>query len=104
MAKLEDTDRLLDAALRVPAQVRAGLFARDVGSADVLAAVDVPTLVVHGRRDGVVDPSAAEYAAGLVPGAELTWLDTGHLPFAEDVAAFDSALAAHVDTCFGLAA
>ncbi|HEX4721819.1 MAG TPA: alpha/beta hydrolase [Pseudonocardiaceae bacterium] len=104
MAKLDDTEWLLEAALRVPAHVRAALFARDVGSADVLAAIDVPTLVIHGRRDGVVDPSAAEYAAGLVPGAGLTWLDTGHLPFAEDVAAFDSALAAHVDECFGLAA
>jgi pimeloyl-ACP methyl ester carboxylesterase len=100
---LDDSEWLLDAALRVPAHVRAALFDRDVGSADVLAAIDVPTLVIHGRRDGVVDPSAAEYAAGLVPGAELTWLDTGHLPFVEDRDTFDIALAAHVDDCFGLA-
>ena len=58
--------RGLDEGARV---VRAALFARDVDSAAVLAAVDVPTLVLHGRQDTVVLPSAAEYAAGLIPGA-----------------------------------
>jgi pimeloyl-ACP methyl ester carboxylesterase len=57
--------------------------------------------VLHGRQDEVVAPSAAEYTAGLVPGATLTWFDhTGHLPFAERADAFDAALAAHLDRCF----
>jgi pimeloyl-ACP methyl ester carboxylesterase len=95
---------LVDDALRVPGRVRAALFARDVDSADVLAAVDVPTLVLHGRRDQVVLPSVAEYTAGLVPGATLTWFDhVGHLPFAERATEFDAALADHLDRCFTLA-
>jgi pimeloyl-ACP methyl ester carboxylesterase len=95
-------ESLVAESLRVPATVRAALFARDVASAAVLAAVDVPTLVVHGRDDRVVAPSAAEYTAGLVPGARLTWFDhTGHLPFAERAAAFDAALADHLERCFG---
>jgi non-heme chloroperoxidase len=101
MAAVDLPSWLVDEALRVPPFVRAALFDRDVASADVLAAVDVPTLIVHGRADHVVDPSAAEYAAGLIPDATLTWLDTGHLPFMADQAAFDTALAAHADRCFG---
>lgn len=104
MAVDESHDELLPDALRVPAFVRAGLFARDAGNADVLAAIDVPTLIVHGRHDRVVDPSAGEYAAGLVPGSTVTWLDTGHLPFLEDQPGFDRALAAHVDRCLRVGA
>jgi non-heme chloroperoxidase len=93
---------LAEDALRVPAAVRAALFAREVDSADVLAAVDVPTLVLHGRRDQVVDPSVAEYTAGLVPGAMLTWFDrVGHLPFAECAQRFDITVADHLERCFG---
>lgn len=88
-------------ALRVPCQVRAALFARDVASAEVLAAIDVPTLVLHGTRDEVVLPAAAEYAAGLIPGATLTWFDRiGHLPFAERAGTFDRAVADHLKRCF----
>jgi pimeloyl-ACP methyl ester carboxylesterase len=101
MATIDLPTWLVDESLRVPAFVRAALFDRDVASADVLAAVDVPTLIVHGRQDPVVDPSAAEYAAGMIPDATLTWLDAGHLPFVEDQAAFDTAVAMHVDRCFG---
>jgi pimeloyl-ACP methyl ester carboxylesterase len=92
---------LVEDALRVPAWVRAGLFARDEGSADVLASIDVPTLVLHGASDAVVLPSVAEYTASLVPGATSTVFDrTGHLPFAERAALFDAALADHLKRCF----
>ncbi|QRP45541.1 alpha/beta fold hydrolase [Amycolatopsis sp. FDAARGOS 1241] len=84
---------LLGASLAVPPAVRTALFKRDVESADVLAAVDKPTLVVHGGADRVVDPSAAEYSAGKIPGAVLRWfVDAGHLPFVEDAGEFNSAL------------
>jgi pimeloyl-ACP methyl ester carboxylesterase len=89
-------DELVETALRVPAAVRAALFARDVSSADVLAAIDVPTLIVHGRQDAVVDPSAAEFAAGLIPDSTLTWLDSGHVPFVDRAAEFDTVLAAYL--------
>jgi non-heme chloroperoxidase len=84
---------LSDAALRVPAPVRAALFRRTVDSADVLSKIDVPTLVLHGRADAVIEPSVAEYTAGLVADAELRWLDgIGHLSFLERPAEFERAL------------
>jgi pimeloyl-ACP methyl ester carboxylesterase len=75
---------LTAAATSVSPKVRGELFRRDVGSADVLTAVDVPTLVVHGTQDEVVAPAAAEYSAALIPGAELSlYPDTAHVPFLE---------------------
>jgi non-heme chloroperoxidase len=97
-------DDLVDASLGVPAAVRTALFARQAAGREVLAAVDVPTLVLHGRQDAIVHPSAASYAAGLIPDATLTWLDTGHVPFLDHAAEFDTALAAHLGRCFGRSA
>jgi len=80
----ETVDKLTAAALAVSHKVRGELFRRDVDSADVLKAVDVPTLVVHGVQDEVVSPAAAEYSAALIPGAELSlYPDTAHAPFLE---------------------
>ncbi|WP_033291055.1 alpha/beta fold hydrolase [Amycolatopsis jejuensis] len=84
---------MLGHSLSVPPVVRGALFRRDVGSADVLAAVDKPVLVVHGSADGVVDPSVAEYSAGKIPGAVLRWfVEAGHLPFVEEPGEFNSLL------------
>ncbi|MBW4715819.1 alpha/beta fold hydrolase [Saccharothrix obliqua] len=92
-----EVQRMLGTALRVPPRVRRALLSRDVGSAEVLTAVDRPTLVVHGTADQVVAPSAAEYAAATVPGAELRWYDgVGHLPFRERPERFAADLAAFV--------
>jgi non-heme chloroperoxidase len=91
---VETVDRLTAAALRVSPRVRGELFARDVGGDEVLAAVDVPAVVLHGVDDEVVSPAAAEHAATMIPGAELMLIpDTGHLPFLERPAVFLSALA-----------
>ena len=88
-----DVQRNIGEMLTVPPAVRKALFRRDVGSADVLAAVDVPTLVVHGSEDAVVSPSSAEYSAGKIPGALLRWFPSvGHLPFAESREEFNAAL------------
>ncbi|SFQ41269.1 Pimeloyl-ACP methyl ester carboxylesterase [Amycolatopsis arida] len=84
---------LLGASLSVSPKVRAALFSREVDNADLLAGVDVPTLVVHGTADGVVDPRSGEYAAGKIPGAQLRWLQgVGHLPFIEAAEEFNSTL------------
>ncbi|GAA1980420.1 alpha/beta hydrolase [Amycolatopsis minnesotensis] len=84
---------LLGSCLSVPPAVRAALFRREVDSADVLAAVDVPALVIHGTEDAVVDVSAGEYAAGKIVGARGRWFQgVGHLPFVEEAAEFTSAL------------
>lgn len=79
--------------LRVAPSVRRALFRREVTSADVLGAVSVPTLVVHGSEDTVISPSAAEFAAGKIPGASLRWFpDVGHMPFDERPDEFNDAL------------
>jgi len=98
----ELVQRWLGDALRVAPAVRLALFRRDIASADVLAAVSVPTLVVHGELDGVISPSAAEFVARTVPGAELRWFPgVGHLPFAERPDEFTAALRALVRTANG---
>ncbi|MBN6036087.1 alpha/beta fold hydrolase [Amycolatopsis sp. 195334CR] len=85
---------LLGTSLSVPPAVRAALFRRDVDSSVVLGGLDVPALVVHGVEDQVVDLSAGEYAAGKIAGARTRWMPgTGHLPFVEAAAEFNSALA-----------
>lgn len=44
-----------------------------------LAALDVPTLVIHGRDDTLITPSGGFRTAELVPGAHLLYLaDMGH--------------------------
>jgi len=92
---------LLDEALRVPAFVRAALFRRDVASADVLAKVDVPTLIVQGSADAVVEVSAAQFAEETIPGARLELMDgVGHLPFLERATEFDALLGAFAAECF----
>ncbi len=92
--------RRLGESLRVSPAVRKALFLRSVGSADVLVRVGVPALIVHGTADTVVDPSAARYASGKIPGASLRWFeDVGHLPFAERVDEFDTALREFANDC-----
>ncbi|GAB3455206.1 alpha/beta hydrolase [Actinophytocola sediminis] len=89
-----EVQRRLADCLRVPPAVRRALFRRELGSADVLAAVDVPALVVHGEADEVIDPTAGRYAAGKIPGARQRWFpEVGHMPFAERVEEFDDVLA-----------
>lgn len=91
---------LLGASLSVPPAVRAALFRRDIGSEEVLAAVDKPTLVVHGSHDRVIDPAAAEHTIGKIPGATGRWfLDGGHAPFAESAEEFDAVLRQFAEEC-----
>ena len=91
---------LLNDALRVPARVRGALFRRDVTSADVLAAVTVPTLVVHGDADAVVDIDAGRFTAETVPGARLRVFEgVGHLPFLERTGEFDELLGGFAEEC-----
>ncbi|MEX2626106.1 MAG: alpha/beta fold hydrolase [Ilumatobacteraceae bacterium] len=44
-----------------------------------LAAIDVPTLVIHGRDDTLIDPSGGGRTAEVIPGARLVMVDDmGH--------------------------
>ncbi|MFD4479159.1 alpha/beta fold hydrolase [Streptomyces sp. NPDC058471] len=47
--------------------------------ADALRELRVPTLVMHGLDDTLIDPSGGKWTAGLVPGAKLLLIpDMGH--------------------------
>jgi pimeloyl-ACP methyl ester carboxylesterase len=52
---------------------------RDGSRADALRSVDVPTLVLHGSRDTLIDPSGGRQTAEVIPGARYVEIDgMGH--------------------------
>lgn len=54
-------------------------------AADRLASLDVPTLVIHGSEDRMIDARNGEMLAEAIPGARLEILDgVGHLFFWEE--------------------
>jgi pimeloyl-ACP methyl ester carboxylesterase len=63
---------------------------------ELLSTIRVPTLILWGERDPLIEPAAAKKFAAAIPGAKLiTYPDVGHLPQLEipqrsaaDVAAF----------------
>ncbi len=62
-----------------------------------LAALTIPTLVVHGREDPI--PLASAEAAANALRAERVWLeDCGHVPYVEQAAALFAAVASFLDT------
>jgi pimeloyl-ACP methyl ester carboxylesterase len=70
--------------------------AQTQATADVLGTIEVPTLVLHGESDVLIEPASARKFAAAIPGAKLiTYPHVGHLPQIEipkrsaaDVAAF----------------
>jgi pimeloyl-ACP methyl ester carboxylesterase len=61
----------------VPRQLAAMIL--DGSRADALRTLDVPTLVIHGVDDTLIDPSGGRRTAELVPGARLLLVeDMGH--------------------------
>src|SRR3954454_22796697 len=61
----------------VPRQLAAMIL--DGSRADALRTLDVPTLVIHGVDDTLIDPTGGERTAALVPGARLLLVeDMGH--------------------------
>jgi pimeloyl-[acyl-carrier protein] methyl ester esterase len=47
-----------------------------------LGAIKVPTLVLHGERDGIIPVDAGRYLADRLPlGRFVGFEDTGHAPF-----------------------
>lgn len=78
----------------------AALLGRSMGAIDWwddLGAVDVPTLVVHGRTDA--PPSAmARALADAFPRGRLVELDTGHFPWVEDPAGLIEAVSSFLQS------
>jgi pimeloyl-ACP methyl ester carboxylesterase len=87
--------QFLGSALLVPPRVREALFARRLANDDVLDRIRVPTLIVHGERDRIVDLESARHLAEHIPHAILsTYPGVGHMPFWEATERFDRELAA----------
>lgn len=81
-------------AMMVPSQVRLAMFSRLLDNDDVLAAIGVPTLVVHGGSDRLVRLSAAQHTAATVPGARLlVYQGSGHTPYIDMAQRFNRDLA-----------
>jgi pimeloyl-ACP methyl ester carboxylesterase len=80
---------------QAPAGITAALgamAARPDATGD-LAAIEVPTLVLVGRRDTVTPPTEAEAIAQAIPGARLAIVPgAGHLANLEEPGAFNAAL------------
>jgi pimeloyl-ACP methyl ester carboxylesterase len=90
-----DVETLLAASMTVPPRVRASLAAREIDCDDVLAALEVPLLVTHGRADSIVLPAMAEHILAVCPTAEASWYgDAAHVPHLEDPERFNRELAA----------
>jgi pimeloyl-ACP methyl ester carboxylesterase len=52
---------------------------RDGSRDEALRSVTVPTLVLHGSRDGLIQPSGGRHTAEVVPGAQYVEIDgMGH--------------------------
>jgi len=78
----------------VPATIRAHLAAREIDGDDVLATLEVPLLVTHGRADTVVLPAMAEHVLATCPTAKPSWYDgVGHVPHLEEPERFNRELA-----------
>ncbi|WP_024794268.1 alpha/beta fold hydrolase [Tomitella biformata] len=93
-----DEQRLLGLSISTPPRVRAAIFQRSVGHDDLLAALPVPALIMHGEQDAVVDPSAARHTSGLVPRSRLSlWEGGGHAPFMENEGRFISEIDEFID-------
>jgi 3-oxoadipate enol-lactonase len=60
---------------------------------DRLPAIDVPTLVLHGTEDRMIDPANAQILAERIPGARLLLLEgAGHVYHSEQAEAADAAV------------
>ena len=93
---------VFDEIARVPPAIKSAIFfdqsVRDYR--DVLADVDVPTLVCVGEDDTLLDPAGVEYVAERTPNADLErFADSGHCPFLEEPERFNRVLTTFVDSC-----
>jgi pimeloyl-ACP methyl ester carboxylesterase len=90
----EDFETALCWNIVVPAQIRAGLAARELDCDDVLRALEAPLLVTQGRADTVVLPAMAEHILATCPTATASWYDgVAHLPHLEAPERFNGELA-----------
>lgn len=65
---------------------------------DMLPAIDLPTLIIHGSDDRICLPEASRYLADRIVNSEILSFDNaGHAPFISGAELFNSAVAAFAD-------
>jgi pimeloyl-ACP methyl ester carboxylesterase len=69
-----------------------------VGRIDVLAGIEVPTLVIVTARDALVDPALQRELAAGIATARIAEIDTGHLPMVEQPHAWLGLITEFLDT------
>ena len=80
--------------------VRLSLGSRDLINDDVLAALEIPVLVSHGREDTVVLPAEGQHLIDHCPSAAASWYEgVGHAPFLEAPDRFNAELQDFVQHC-----
>lgn len=92
---------VLDEMSRVPPSIKSAiLFDQSVRDyRDVLPSVDVPTLVCVGEDETLLETGGVEFVAETTPEARLErFAESGHCPFLEESARFNSVLEAFVST------
>jgi pimeloyl-[acyl-carrier protein] methyl ester esterase len=77
-----------------PGALLAGLaILHDTDLRDVLAQIRMPALIIHGGRDRLAPPAAADYLCAHMPDARLALIgDAGHAPFLSHAQRFEELL------------
>lgn len=89
----EELDALAMNSMQTPLYTRKHMVGRRLDYADVLKAIQKPTLVVHGVNDKVVPFTVGEFTAAAIAGARLeAFEESGHSPFAEAPERFNKLL------------
>jgi pimeloyl-ACP methyl ester carboxylesterase len=95
-----DLDSMLSNAGVLPASIHAAIprISLDHGD-EVLRSIRVPTLVVHGEKDGLTSLLMSRRTVALVAGSRLSiYPDAGHAPFFDATTRFNDELASFVRT------
>ncbi|MBL0171062.1 MAG: alpha/beta hydrolase [Gemmatimonadaceae bacterium] len=93
---------MIEESLKVPARVWRETFASLLESNDSaeLAALRMPTLLVWGDRDTIIDREATEFLARSIPSSSLLVFEgVGHTPHWEDPERFSRGVVAFVEQC-----
>ncbi len=70
---------------------------KEIDVRDVLPAIRVPTLVLHGSEDTIVPVDVGRYLAEQIPGARLVEVPTGHLATGEAAVAMNEEIRAFLN-------
>ncbi|MFR9753805.1 alpha/beta fold hydrolase [Nocardia sp. 004] len=93
-----DAQRLFGVSLATAPSVRKALFYRSVDNTDMLRALDIPVLVLHGTADRVVPVENGRYIADIAPNAHASfWEGAQHGLFIEDRSRFVAEVSAFAE-------